>query len=247
MYLSVISFAVLLAYVQCQPQMPPAEMMKEHWNNALEKALRKKHGESYSPSLDDECSKACQKAPQGFGQYLIKFAKPGPETIQAIYNKEFLTKVCAFANETAQCVRACPDTQRRQFLRTIFAPVKFLCVDSHIVENADCLGQVAGEQGPACMSGTCAPKKAAFEAAIAAYGAAPPTKANSEAVLEKMCELFDCGALCGQEARQRKCGAVVEGEIRQFYNVLGKSMNEIRYFSPHDFVPDIPRVCLHDI
>jgi hypothetical protein len=237
--------ALCFVYAQCRPDLPPAESMKEHWNKAMEKALKRRYGESYAASADDECSKACQKPPPpGFGQHLMHFRDPKLEDIAHIYDKDLLTKVCQYANETSQCVKACPDTQRRAYLREVFAPVKYLCVDSHIVQNADCYKTALAEAGPACMTGECAPKKAALTESYTAYKAAEPkTKALAETFVGNLCDMFRCGVFCGDTVRTAKCGADANKEIHDFYKQVAKSFEAVRFLSPRDYVIDVPQQC----
>jgi len=240
-----IVLALLFVYAQCRPDLPAPESMKDHWNKAMDKALKRRYGDSYTAGADDECSKARQKPPPpGFAQHLIHFKDPKLENIAHIYDKELLTKVCQYANETASCVKACPDTQRRAYLREVFAPIKYLCSDSHIVENADCYKQALTEAGPGCASGECAAKKTALTESFNAYKTAEPkTKALAEAFVGNLCDMFRCGVFCGDAVRTAKCGAQANTEIHNFYKEIAKSFEAVRFLSPRDYVIDVPQQC----
>jgi len=247
----------LFVYVQCRPELPPTDVLKQHYNEIMTKALKRKYGDSYTGNAEvDACTLACAKGPPpGFGQHIMKFQDPKPDQIiKEIYNKEFLTKVCTHANETAQCVKACPDSQRRAYLRQLFAPVKYLCADSHIVEKADCLRGAFEEYHPACASGECAAKKAAVQTSLAAYKAAlgdtlhgpgdsATTKPLAEDLVGKGCEAIRCGVKCGDAKRTEKCGEAVNKEIHTFFEKLAHSLDDWRYLSPRDYVIDIPQSC----
>jgi hypothetical protein len=243
--MKLLLLTLCFVYAQCRPDLPAPEAMKDKWNKAMETALKRKFGESYAASPDDACSQACQKPPPpGFGQHLLKFKDPKLEDMKEIYNKDLLTKICQYANETSTCVKACPDTQRRAFLREVFAPIKYLCADSHIVEHADCYRQALEEAGPGCLSGECAPKKAALTESYNAYKSAEPkTKALAEAFVGNLCDMFRCGVFCGDTVRTQKCGAEANQEIHNFYKEIAKSFEAIRYLSPRDYVIDVPQQC----
>lgn len=229
-------------------------MIKEQYNQVMQKALKRKYGDSYTGSPDDACSLACAKPPPaGFGQHLMHIREPGMDAMKAIYSKDFLTKVCAYANETATCVKACPDTQRRAYLRELFAPIKYVCVDSHIVQNADCLRQALEEVGPSCLTGACAAKKTAAEQSLNAYKTAMGPVENSadqssakpaaEDFVGKACDLVKCGVTCGDAVRTQKCGAEANQEVHNFYKELAKSLDAVRYLSPRSYVIDVPQQC----
>jgi hypothetical protein len=249
-----ILFAIFV-YAQCRPELPPINVIKEEYNKVMLKALKRKFGDSYTGSADDACSLACAKPPPpGFGQHLMNFREPSADAMKAIYNKDFLTKVCAYANETATCVKACPDTQRRAYLRELFAPIKYVCVDSHIVQNADCLRQALEEVGPSCLTGQCAAKKAAAEQSFNAYKTATAgsmdladqsasTKPVVEDFVGKACDLVKCGVTCGDAVRTQKCGAEANQEVHNFYKELAKSLDAVRYLSPRSYVIDVPQQC----
>lgn len=246
-------------YVQCRPELPPTDVMKQAYNDLMLKALKKKYGASYTGSPDDACSQACIKPPPpGFGKYLVKIQGPKDpdsikDTVKEFFSKEFLSKVCAFANETAACVKACPDTQRRAFLRELFAPIKYVCVDSHMVQNADCLRDALAESGPRCYAGECAPKFQAAQQSFATYQAAVgalsgpedavSTKSQGEDLLAKSCDVVRCGVNCGDATRIQKCGAEANQEVHNFYKELAKSLDAARYLSPRNYVIDIPQQC----
>jgi len=246
--MKLLLLALCFVYAQCRPDLPPAEVMKDKWNKLMETALVRRYGPGYHAGPDDACSIACQKPPPpGFGQHLMKFKEPKLEDIKEFYNKEFLTKICAYANETKACVKACPDTQRRAFLREVFAPIKYLCKDSHIVEHADCYRQALEEAGPGCMTGQCAAKKQALHEAHEAYkNAEPKTKALAEDFVGDLCDLFRCGVFCGDTVRTQKCGAEANKEIHEFYKAIAKSFEAVRFLSPRDYVIDVPQQCKVD-
>jgi len=248
-----ILFAIFV-YAQCRPELPPANVIKEEYNKVMLKALKRKFGDSYTSSPDDACSLACAKPPPaGFGQHLMHFGEPSPAAVKVVFSKDFLTKVCAYANETATCVKACPDTQRRAYLRELFAPIKYVCVDSHIVQNADCLGQAGEEAEPSCLTGECAAKKTAVEQSFTAYKSAAgatdladqsaSTKPAVEDFAGKACDFLRCVITCGDAVRIQKCGAEANQEVHNFYKELSKSLDAIRYLSPRSYVVDVPQQC----
>jgi len=164
--------------------------------------------------------------------------------IADLYNKEVLIKLCTYANETASCVKSCPDTQRRAFLREIFAPVKYLCVDSHFLQNADCYKEALEEAAPGCWAGVCAEKKAEMHETYYTYrDSEPKTKENAETFFAYMCSFFKCEINCGDAIRTQKCGEQANNEFHNFYREVAKSFEAIRLLSPRDYVIDVPRSC----
>lgn len=225
---------------------PPG--LQDMFNAQIDKALKRKLGDSYTGTADDSCAKACvTKPPEGFGKFLIKFKEPKIDDIKEIYNKELLTKVCAFTNTTALCVRQCPETQRRTFLREVFAPIKYACEETDFVAHTDCYKENIEAMQPICMAADkCGPKKDAMTASFGAYkAAADKTKPVIEAMVGSFCELVDCGLDCGDARRIEKCGAPANTVLRGFYKKMVEAAEHTRYFSPRDFVIDVPASCNH--
>jgi hypothetical protein len=240
-----IALVLFSVFVYCSADAPPGGM-HEMFGKKIDEALKRKHGDSYAGTADDSCAKACITAPpQGFGKYLVKFKEPKLEDLKEIYDKEMLTKVCGYSNKTAACIRACPETQRRTFMRNVFAPIKYMCEDTKFVEYAPCYKETIEIMQPVCLADDkCGPKKTALVTNIQAYKAAnPKTKPVIETAVDSFCQLADCGIDCSEAKRIEKCGADANTVLKGFYKELVKSAKEARYFSPRDFVIDIPASC----
>jgi len=225
----------------------PAGGMHEMVSKKIDEALKRKYGDSFAAS-DDSCAKACiTSPPQGFGKYLVKFKEPKAEDLKELYDKEMLTKVCTYSNKTAACIRACPETQRRAFMRNIFAPIKYMCEDTKFVEYSPCYKETFEIMQPICIADDkCGAKKTKLTTDFGAYKAqTTKTKPVVETMVDSFCQLVDCGVDCGNDKRIEKCGADANTVLRGFYKELVKSAKDTRYFSPRDFVVDIPASCDH--
>jgi len=246
MKLFLVAFAIFAYAHQCRADDPEADAMVQQWNGMMEKALKRKYGDSYTAGPSDDCCKACQNTEPPGKDKMSKLSDPTnskkSEMIKDIYNTAFLTEMCTYFNATAACVRKCPDTQRRQYLKLLFAPIKYVCEDSHIVQNADCLGSVYENITMACLMNQCMEATGAAALAFTAY-MDEPTKQSAEAVLALGCEFVKCNVKCTHEQRESKCGAQADTEVVEFYKRLSKTLEDLRYLSPSDYLVDIPAQC----
>lgn len=245
MHLLSLALVFFVALVnQCQPTAEGDEMVAK-WNALMDNALKRKFGASYAANPGDECVKACQNTEPPGQDKISKLNDPTAKKsdfIKDIYNTETFREMCTYFNATAACVRNCPDTQRRQYLKLIFAPIKYICEDSNIVQSADCLGKVYENITMDCTMNQCAEQFGAAVIEFSNYIEAP-TKASAEAMLAKGCTMVKCEVQCTKEQRVSKCGAAADGQVKEFYKRLSKSLEDLRYLSPRDYVVDIPSEC----
>jgi hypothetical protein len=248
-----VALALLFVCVQCRPDgetaFPGLEHLDDLFNAGIDRALKRKHGDTYTATEADACARACIKdPPTELGTLLGKFKEtPGLGNLKDLYNKERLTKICTHTNVTGACVRACPDGQRKDYMKKIFKPVKYMCAESNFVENAPCYHDVWEEMKDVCKSPEkCGPKKASFEEALAAYKAAnPKTKEVIEGMVSKLCSGIDCALDCANDKRIEKCGADKNKVLRHFYHELEEAVKAARYMTPRETVSDWPAECEH--
>jgi len=251
-----VVLALLFAYVQCLPgggdhaehTFPGLDHLDDLLNAGIDRALKRKHGDTYTATEADACAKACiHDPPAELGHLLAKWKEPSLGHLKDLYNQERLTKICAHANTTGACVRACPEGQRRDYMKKIFKPVKYMCSESKFLEYTPCYKTVWEEHRNICASAEkCGAKKEAFKEAFAAYKAATPkTKVVVETMVSKLCSGIDCALDCSNDKRVEKCGAEQNKVLRHFYHELEEAVKVGRYMSPRDFVIDWPAECEH--
>jgi hypothetical protein len=242
---------LFVVYVESRPDAEhhiDVSHLDEMLSAGIDRALKRKEGDGYTATPSDDCVKACAHDPPAeVGALLAKWKEPSLGHLKDLYNKERLTKICTHANTTGACVRACPDGKRKEYVKKLFKPIKYMCAESHFVDYSPCYHDVWEEMKEVCKGADkCGPKKAAFKEALDAYKAASPkTKAGAESMVSKLCAGIDCALDCADAKRIEKCGADKNTVLRHFYHELEDSLKEARYMSPRDFVIDWPTECDH--
>jgi len=244
-----------VVYVECRPESPTHEHhhvdvahLVEVLSAGIDRALKRQEGDAYVATPSDACVRECgNHPPEEFGTTVAKWKEPSLGHLKDLYNKERLTKICAHANTTGTCVRACPDGKRKEYVKKVFKPLKYMCAESHFVDYSTCYHDVWEEMKDVCKAADkCGAKKAAFKEAFEAYKAASPkTKAGAESMVSKLCAGIDCALDCANAKRIEKCGAEQNKVLRHFYHELEEGMKEARFMSPRDFVIDWPAECEH--